>query len=57
MTYLKIGSAAVIAAGLLVGPALADPTETAKAVGKDARWAQSAQFDGKTLTLSGVSSW
>ena len=60
MMHLKICTAAVLAGALLVGPAWADPTETAKAAGKDASWlfiqtAQSSTFDGKTLTLSGVS--
>ncbi|MGO1077068.1 hypothetical protein [Inquilinus sp. CA228] len=59
MIHLKIASAAVLAAALLAGPAFADPTETANAAGKDASWlliqtAQKVQFDGKTLTLSGI---
>lgn len=41
------------------GPASANPTETAKAVGKDAsslfsQTAEKVQFDGTTLTLSSV---
>lgn len=60
MTYMKICGAVVLGAALLSSPALAEPTETAKAVGKDASWlfvqtAQSSTFDDKTLTLSGVS--
>jgi hypothetical protein len=44
----------------LAGPALADPAATAKAAGKEASWlfiqtAESAQFDGKTLTLNNIS--
>ena len=59
MTFVKSAAAAVLGTILLSGPVLADPAETAKAVGKDARWlfiqtAQKVQFDGKTLTLSGV---
>jgi hypothetical protein len=60
MMLMKSTGAAVLTAGLLASPAWADPTETAKAAGKDASWlfiqtAQKVQFDGKTLTLSGVS--
>jgi hypothetical protein len=60
MTFAKQAGAALLAIALLSSPALADPTETAKAAGKDASWlfiqtAQSAQFDGKTLTLKNVS--
>ncbi|MGO1077067.1 hypothetical protein [Inquilinus sp. CA228] len=56
----KICSAVLLGAVLLSSPAFADPTETAAAAGKDASWlfiqtAQKVQFDGKTLTLSGVS--
>ena len=56
----KFAAAAALGVALLTGPALADPTETIKAAGKDASWlfiqtAQQVQFDGKTLTLSGVS--
>ena len=55
----KICSAVLLGAVLLSSPAWADPTETANAAGKDASWlfiqtAQHVQFDGKTLTLSGV---
>ena len=57
---LKICTAALLSAALLSSPAWADPVETAKAAGKDASWlfiqtAQKVTFDGKTLTLSGVS--
>jgi hypothetical protein len=60
MTFTKLAGAALIGAALWTGPALADPTETANAGGKDASWlfiqtAESAQFDGKTLTLKNVS--
>ncbi|MGO4123843.1 hypothetical protein AB4Z01_05555 [Inquilinus sp. YAF38] len=59
MTNLKICAAALLCAALLSSPARADATETAKAAGKDASWlfiqtAQKVQFDGTTLTLSGV---
>jgi hypothetical protein len=58
-TFAKQAGAALLAITLLSSPALADPTETAKAAGKDASWlfiqtAQKVTFDGKTLTLSGV---
>jgi hypothetical protein len=60
MTFAKQAVAALLGILLLANPACADPTETAKAAGKDASWlfiltAQKVQFDGKTLTLSGVS--
>ncbi|MGO1077065.1 hypothetical protein [Inquilinus sp. CA228] len=60
MMLLKSTGAAVLTFALLAGPAFADPTETVKAAGKDASWlfiqtAQRSTFDGKTLTLSGVS--
>jgi hypothetical protein len=60
MMLMKSMAAAVLTVALLASPAFADPTETAKAAGKDASWlfiqtAQHVQFDGKTLTLSGVS--
>ena len=59
MTFSRFAGAAFFGAALLT-PAFADPAETAKAAGKDASWlfiqtAQQVQFDGKTLTLSGVS--
>jgi hypothetical protein len=59
MTFAKQAGAALLAIALLSNPALADPVETAKAAGKDASWlfiqtARKVQFDGKTLTLSGV---
>jgi hypothetical protein len=59
MIMLKHAVAAALGILLLASPAWADPPETAKAAGKDARWlfiqtAQKVQFDGKTLTLSGV---
>lgn len=56
----KVLSAAVLGAALLSSTVLADPTETARAAGKDATWlfiqpAEKLQFDGTPLTLSGVS--
>jgi hypothetical protein len=60
MTFVKHVAVALLGTALLAGPALADPAATAKAAGKEASWlfiqtAQSAQFDGKTLTLKNVS--
>jgi hypothetical protein len=60
MTFVKFAAAAVLGTVLLSGPVLADPAVTAKAAGKEASWlfiqtAESAQFDGKTLTLKNVS--
>jgi hypothetical protein len=60
MTFAKHAGAALLGIALLASPALADPTETVKAAGKDAGWlyiqtAQSAKFDGTTLTLENVS--
>ena len=60
MTFAKHAGAALLGIALLASPAWADPTETAKAVGKDASWlfiqtGENVQYDGKTLTLSGVS--
>jgi hypothetical protein len=60
MTFVKFAAAALLGGALLAGPALADPATTAKAAGKEASWlfiqtAESAQFDGKTLTLKNVS--
>ena len=60
MTFVKHAGATLLGIALLASPAWADPTETAKAVGKDASWlfiqtAQQVQFDGKTLTLKNVS--
>jgi hypothetical protein len=59
-TVVKQAGAALLGITLLAGPALADPAVTAKAAGKEASWlfiqtAQSAQFDGKTLTLKNIS--
>ena len=59
MTFARFTGAALLGAVLLAGPAVADPAETAKAAGKNASWlfvqtAQSAKFDGKTLTLTGI---
>jgi len=56
MTFAKLAGAALLGTALLAGPALADPTETAKAAGKEVSWlfiqtAQNARFDGTTLTL------
>jgi hypothetical protein len=60
MMFAKHAAASLLGIALLAGPALADPVATAKAAGKEASWlfiqtAQSAQFDGKTLTLKNVS--
>ena len=57
--FARLGAAALLATALLTGSALADPTKTAKAAGKDASWlaiqtASHMQFDGKTLTLRNV---
>ena len=59
MTLSKYAVVTLLGTALVAGPTLADPAETAKAAGKDASWlviqtAQSAKFDGTTLTLSGV---
>jgi hypothetical protein len=59
MMFVKLAAAAVLGTVLLSGPVLADPAATAKAAGKDASWlfiqtAESAQFDGKTLTLKNI---
>ena len=59
MIVAKCSGVALLLAVLLVGPAMGEPAETAKAAGKDANWlviqtAQSTRFDGTTLTLSGV---
>ena len=59
MTFARFTGAAFLGVALLAGPALADPTETAKAAGKGASWlfiqtAESAKFDGTTLTLTNV---
>ena len=59
MTLSKCAVVALLGTALLAGPALADPTDTARAAGKDASWlfiqtAQQVQFDGKTLTLRNV---
>ena len=56
----QAGAAFLIGTAILSSPAWADPIETAQTAGKDARWlfiqtAQKVTFDGKTLTLSGVS--
>ena len=60
MTLSKYAVVALLGTALLAGPALADPADTAKAAGKDASWlfiqtAESAKFDGTTLTLENVS--
>jgi hypothetical protein len=60
MTFVKFAGAAILGTVLLSGAVLADPAATAKAAGKEVSWlfiqtAQSAQFDGKTLTLKNIS--
>ena len=59
MIVAKYSGVAVLVAILLAEPALSEQADTVQAAGKDANWlviqtAQSAKFDGTTLTLSGV---
>jgi hypothetical protein len=60
MTLAKYAAAAALGTVLLSGAVLADPAATVKAAGKETSWlfiqtAESAQFDGKTLTLKNIS--
>jgi len=60
MTLSKIVTLALLlSTALLTGTAAADPAETAKAAGEDAKWlfiqtAPELQFDGTTLTLKNI---